>query len=157
MRMIDAASVTIESYCSRVFLSASYTETRDGTGNRKLCLDNFPVTSVTAVTVNGQSIPPRPSAIGYGFTFDDLVVKLTGYRFEQGLDNVVIQYVAGLPAVPDDIDMACCEAVTLRYKSLDRLGVSSKSLAGESISFSTSDFSESVRRVLDQYRMLHLS
>ena len=152
-RMIDAASATIERYCGRTFLQASYIETRDGTGQRRMTLRNVPVTNVVSVTVNGRDIPERPSATGQGFTFDQYGVKLTGYDFTDGYDNVAISYTAGYAEVPDDVDMACCELVALRYKTLDRLGVSSKSLAGESISFSQGDFSEPVKRALEQYRV----
>lgn len=152
-RMIDAASATIELFCGRTFVSQSYTETKDGTGQRKMTLRNVPVTAVASVTVNGQPISARPEVQGNGYTFDAYGVRLTGYAFTVGLDNVRVVYTAGFAAVPPDVDMACCELVTLRYKTLDRLGVSSKSLAGESISFNQGDFSDPVRRALDQYRV----
>lgn len=151
LRMIDAASSAIEQYCSRIFETAIYTETRDGTGTRKMALRNFPVFSVASVTVNGQNIPRRASATSSGFTNDDLCVKLTGYWFDNGVDNVVIEYTGGLAAVPPDVELACCEAVMLRFKARDRMGVTSKSLAGESITFTNDDFPDYVTRVLDQY------
>lgn len=152
-RMIDAASATIEKYCGRTFLQANYTESKDGSGQRRMTVRNIPVTAVASVTVNDKPIPARQSATGQGFTFDEYGVKLTGYDFADGYDNVVISYTAGFAEVPADVDMACCELVSLRYKTLDRLGVSSKSLAGESISFNMGDFSDPVRRALDQYRV----
>ncbi|MEN9885529.1 MAG: hypothetical protein RL758_107 [Pseudomonadota bacterium] len=157
LRMIEAASANIETYCSRTFLSANYTEVRDGNGNRRMSVSNFPMTAVSSVTINDQPIPLRTTALGNGYTFDDITVKLSGYRFDEGMNNVVIAYTAGLVDVPQDVDLACCEMVMLRYKTLDRIGVSSKSLAGESITFTNDDFSDSVRRVLDQYKTLHLS
>lgn len=152
-RMIDAASVTIERFCGRTFLQATYNEVIDGTGQRKMPLRNVPVSAVASVTINGQPVPARPAVTGNGFTFDKYGVRLTGYAFTIGLDNVAITYTAGFAAVPDDVDMACCELVSLRYKTIDRLGVTSKSLAGESISFNTGDFSDPVRRTLEQYRV----
>jgi hypothetical protein len=152
-RMIDAASVTIERYCGRTFLQANYTEVRHGTGQRRMSVRNIPMTAVSSVTVNGRSIPARPGATGQGFTFDQYCVNLTGYDFTDGYDNVAISYTAGFAAVPADVDLACCELVSLRYKTIDRLGVTSKSLAGESISFNMGDFSEPVKRALDQYRV----
>jgi hypothetical protein len=155
-RLIGSASSAIEVYCSRVFASATYNEVRDGTGTRKMVLRNFPVTAVSSVTINGRSIPQRPSPLSSGYTFDDLRVALTGHVFDEGVDNVQISYTAGLAAVPADVEQACIEAVSLRYKAKDRLGVTSKSLAGESISFSNDDFPDYVTRVLDQYRVVGL-
>lgn len=152
VRMIAAASAAIENYCSRVFASALYTEVRNGTGNRSLSMIRFPITAVTGVRVNDQTIPLRTSATGNGYTFDEYSVRLSGYRFDEGYGNVEITYTAGLPDVPADIELACCEVVMLRYKSRDRMGVTSKSLAGETISFTNDDFPEYVTRVLNQYR-----
>lgn len=150
-RMVLSATTAIENYCGRQFLSAARVEVKDGTGTRKITLKHFPVTAVASVTIDGRVIPPRPSPTGYGYTFDDMSVRLTGYEFTEGMDNVEIVYTAGLNAIPADIDMACCEVVARRYKTLDRLGVSSKSLAGETISFSSEDFPDTVTRVLDHY------
>lgn len=156
LRMIDAASAAIENYCSRQFQSASYTEVRDGHGGRRMTLRHFPVTDVTALTINGQLIPRRPSPLANGYTFDDLTIKLTGYVFDEGVDNVSITYTAGLASVPSDVELACCEVVMLRYKARDRIGVTSKSLAGETISFNADDFPDYVTRVLDQYKVVGL-
>lgn len=151
VRMIDAASTAIEQYCSRTFLSQQYTEVRDGTGQRKLSMRHFPVTDVTSVSINGKTIQRRTSPLGIGYTYDDLSIKLSGYTFDNGMDNVEVVYTAGLPAVPADVEIACAEMVMLRYKARDRIGVSSKSLAGEQITFTADDFPDYVTRVLDQY------
>lgn len=152
-RMIDAASATIERFCGRTFLQATYTEVRDGSGQNRMTVRHIPLTAVASVTVNDKPVSARPSASGNGFVFDEYGVKLTGYTFTDGYQNVVIQYTAGFATVPDDVEMACCELVSLKYKTIDRLGVTSKSLAGESISFNQGDFSDPVRRTLEQYRV----
>ena len=104
-----------------------------------------------SVSINGQAIPARTSPLGSGYTFDDLAIKLTGYTFDAGPDNVTVTYTGGLSAVPNDVELACCEVVMLRYKARDRMGVSSKGLAGETIHFTNDDFPDYVTRVLDQY------
>lgn len=153
-RMIDSASASIESYCSRSFVSAARAEVRDGTGTRRMSMRHFPVTAVASLTIDGKVIPPRPSPTAYGYTFDDYQVRLTGYVFEEGVDNVEVVYTAGLATIPEDVDLACCELVVSRYKARDRIGVSSKSLAGESISFVVDEFPDAVIGVLDRYRMV---
>ena len=51
-------------------LSASYTETRDGTGGTRMYMKNSPITAITSVTVDGVVIPAR-SALGQaGFYLD---------------------------------------------------------------------------------------
>jgi hypothetical protein len=156
LRMIRSASEAIEKYCSRRFESVSLVEVRDGTGTRKMVMRHIPVTAVASVTINGQVIPPRPSAMGYGYTFDDLAIKLTGYTFTEGSDNVQVAYTAGLVDVPADVDLACCEMVVLKYKGRDRMGVSSKTIAGESISFRDDDMPESIKARLNEYVVVTL-
>jgi hypothetical protein len=118
---INQLSQAILSYIQRPALfKASYTETRDGIGNQSMTLRNYPVLSVSSVTVaatlsgyggsqtpsNGsaQSIP-QASSFGYsGYTFDvwdgtvaDNPAQLTlnGYWFPRGRNNVQIVYSAG--------------------------------------------------------------
>ena len=152
-RMIDSASEQIEQFCGRTFLSSSYVEVRDGTGQVKMTLRHAPVTAIASLAINGNTIPPRPTVNASGYTFDEFGLRLSGYEFTVGLSNVEVAYTAGFANIPADVDMACCEMVAMRYKRLDRLGVSSKSLAGESISFSQTDFNDAVRRTLNQYRL----
>jgi hypothetical protein len=153
-RMIDSATAEIESYCSRSFASAARAEVRDGTGTRRLSMRHFPITAVASLTINGQVIAPRPTPTAYGYTFDDYQIRLTGYVFEEGVDNVEVVYTAGLATISEDLQQACAELVVTRYKARDRIGVSSKSLAGESISFVVQEFPDSVIGVLDRYRMV---
>lgn len=153
-RMIEAASAEIERYCSRSFASAARAEVRDGTGGRRLSMRYYPVTAVASLTIDGKVIPPRPSPTASGYTFDDYQIRLTGYVFEEGFDNVEVVYSAGLATIPEDLQQACAELVVTRYKARDRIGVSSKSLAGESISFVVDEFPDAVLGTIDRYRMV---
>lgn len=151
-RLIDSVTKDIEQYCSRTMASASYTDTMDGNGGRKMPLLQFPITAVVGVTINGQSIPVRTSPTSFGFTFSDSQVHLTGYTFDYGIDNVSIDYTAGYSTIPADLEQACIETVLLRYKSRDRVGITDKTLSGQRISFEGRSFSESVMNVLDNYK-----
>lgn len=156
LRMIDAASEFIESYCSRKFANEARTEVRDGTGTRKMAMRHYPITAVASVKINGLAVPARTSPLASGYTFDDYTIRLTGLEFDEGVDNVEITYTAGVTTVPAAVEQACCEMVMLRYKARDRIGVSSKSLAGETISFRSDDAPGYVLRSLDQYAMVGL-
>jgi hypothetical protein len=156
LRLIDAASSTVEKFCSREFASASRVEVRDGTGTRKMMLRHFPVTAVASLTINGRVIPPRPSPLASGYTHDDECIKLTGYAFDDGVDNVEVVYTGGLETVPADVDAAVCEMVCTRYQGTDRLGIKSKGLAGETIVFDVDDIPDHLGRVLNQYQMVAL-
>ncbi len=152
-RLVTATSQFIQTWLNRTIASASYADTRNGTGGTILFLRNRPVTAVTSVMVDGVTIAPSaPPPTGAGFLFDDSAVYLVGYCFTKGAQNVVVAYTAGYAATPPEIEQACIALVVLRYKERDRIGQASKNLAGETVSFQQKDMPADVATLLDQYR-----
>lgn len=146
-RMITAASAFIVSWLEREVLSATYTETRDGNNSQRMKMRNFPITLVTLVKVDNVVIPETERA------FNDASIVLRGCRwFSKGILNVEVTYVAGYAVVPPDIEQACIEMIGLRYKDRERIGITSKGLAGETITFSQADMSKSVKTILTEHR-----
>lgn len=154
-RLITAASQFIQSWLNRAIATASYTDTRNGTGGMRLFLRNRPVTAIASVTIDGVAIPASsPPPLGAGYLFDDSSVYLIGRAFTKGLQNVVVQYSAGYATTPPEIEQACIGLVALRYKERDRIGQVSKNLAGETVSFQQKDMPADIATLLDQYRNL---
>lgn len=153
-RLITAASQFIQTWLNRTIASASYTDTRNGTGGARLFLRNRPVTAVSSLTVDGVAIAPSdPPPLGAGYLFDDSAIYLVGGQcFTRGAQNVVVEYTAGFPATPPEIEQACIALVVLRYKERDRIGQASKNLGGETVSFQQKDMPADVATLLDQYR-----
>lgn len=150
--LVTRASAMVEAYLCRVVKEATHTETRDGNGGAAMLLRQHPVSSVSAVTINGAEIPAATTFDGPGWRLAGRVVTLNGYRFARGIGNVVVTYVAGYAAVPPDIEQACIEAVLLALKRRDHIDVSSKSLAGETISYLTAELPPSARQALAPHR-----
>lgn len=149
--LVLRASAAIKTYVSRQIESASVSEVRDGHGGVAMLLRESPVTAVSALRVDGQLIPQGGFGIaGWRLANDSLVLE--GYRFTRGDANVQIDYTAGYSTVPADIEQACIETVVLALERRNHIDVSSKSLAGETVSFITADIPPSARNVLDQYR-----
>lgn len=151
-RMISAVSAYVQSWLNRQFAAASYSERRDGNGKTKLLCANYPLTAVSAVVINGQNIPPSASVSVPGYYFDAYSIRLRGYSFAAGHGNVEISYTAGYATTPPEIEQAVIETIALRYKERDRIGHTSKSVGGETVSFTIADFSPSVRTILNNYR-----
>lgn len=150
--LISRASAAVENFIQGSVLSASYTETRNGTGGQAMLLAEYPVTSASAVAVNGQTIP-MASAFGQaGWWLADRTILLVGYSFARGRNNVQVTYTAGYATVPGDIEQAVIETVILLLRRQEHVGISSKSLAGESVSFVSSDLTPSAKAVLNSYR-----
>lgn len=152
-RLISAASDFIQTWLNRTLASASYTDTLDGAGGRTLLLGNYPITAVSSVYVDGVSIPQSTSVAMSGWTYDATRIVLRGgYRFTRDLQNVVVSYTAGYVTTPKEVEQSCIELIARRYKERDRIGVSSKTLAGETVTFSQKDMSDAIKTTLTQYR-----
>lgn len=153
IRLISAASGFIQTWLNRVIASASYTEYRDGHDGQHLIFANYPVTAVTAVSVDGVPIPASSGPTVSGYVFSAIRISLRGiYCFDRGVQNVSLEYTAGYVSTPTELEQACIELISARYKERDRIGLVSKGLAGETITFSQKDMSSSVRTTLQNYK-----
>lgn len=150
--LITRASAAVENYLQRSVLLATHDEVRDGTGGQILLLAQFPVTAVTSLTIDGQVIPAAPAYGQAGWWLAGRTLLLSGYRFNRGRSNILVTYTAGFAAVPTDIEQACIETVMLALKRRDHIDVSSKSLAGETVSFITAELTPSAKQALNSYR-----
>lgn len=152
-RMIIALSGYIQSWLNRSLVSQSHEETRDGNGSRKIMLSNYPISAVVSLTIDGVVIPQAANSQGAGFMVTpNLIILVGGYVFTRGLQNIVVTYTAGFFTVPAEIEQACIEVIAIRYKERDRIGQVSKSIGGETVSFSQKDFPDSVRTILNNYK-----
>src|ERR1700691_3911668 len=105
-RLVTAASSFILNYQQRPMLpSRLYTELRDGEGGTTMVLRQWPVTSVTAVTIDGIAVAAAnraaPSPGWLLEPWDGLSagqpqkLSLIGYRFVRGPQNISVSYAAG--------------------------------------------------------------
>jgi hypothetical protein len=157
-RLISAASDYIQTWLNRTFAITAYTESRNGYGTDGIAVKNYPITSVTSVTVDGITIPACVGQTDNGYVVDEpgTMIYLRGYRFTRGRMNVKLVYSAGFAAVPNEIEQACIELVGRRMKERERIGVVSKGMAGESITFSQKDFSDAIQTALTNYKKVVL-
>lgn len=150
--LVTSYSEWVRSYTNCNFTETDYDIWRDGRDNQSMLLPQRPVTSVSSLKINGETIPAQPSFGAYGYRFDSDSLTLDGAVFVRGKRNVNVVFAAGYADAPADIAQAVNELVGLRYALRDKQGWTSKSLAGETVSLSTKDMPSSVKTVLDQYR-----
>lgn len=150
--LLDAYSKFAETYCSRVFAVTAHDIWRDGRGRSAMVLPQWPIVSVEALTVDGVAIPAQSTFGAHGYRFDRDSIILDGQSFGDGRSSVHIQFTAGYATIPDDLKQAVIETSALRYKERDRIGYSSKSLAGETISFIIRALPDSAKTTLNAYR-----
>ena len=157
--LVDAVSMEVRRLCDRNltngFESTSRTERYDGTDEATIQLIEWPVSSITSVTlytaggdtevldadtyrVNGDSgvlsrIDPvlgRFPVTAFGTVNATFSVQPW---FDQGFDNVEVVYTGGYATIPADIKMACYRLTDLAYAARGRnMGIQSESLGGYS-------------------------
>ena len=141
-RLVSAASDYIQTLLNRTIAVTAYSDILDGTGSARLMVANYPVVTVSSVKVDGLPIPASTGVGVPGYVFNGTAISMRGsYRFNEDVQNVEVSYTAGYATVPAGLEQACIELIGLRYKERDRIGISSKGLAGETITFSQKDFS----------------
>lgn len=94
-RLITSASQYVQSWLNRSFAVKAVTETRNGTGTQTMVFGNYPVVSVTSVTVDGVAIPLSPDGVQAGYTFDSRCLYLLGYQFSMRQQGVKLIYTYG--------------------------------------------------------------
>jgi len=151
-RLVSAASAFIESNLNRIFEITDYVETRSGRDEKFITFSDYPVSSVSSVSIDGQAIPAAASITGAGYRFDDTRLVLNGYRFNRGLLNVQIAYSAGYATVPYEVEQACLDVAARKYKERDRVGVNSKIINGETVVFSKTDMTDELKSILRAYQ-----
>jgi hypothetical protein len=118
-KIITGVSAAMQSYASRNFVSQSYSRVLNGRGGDRVSLPDYPITAVSAVSVDGVTIQPAATPLQSGFVFSDTQVMLRGFRFSPGVQNVAIAYTAGFAAVPADLVRAACEGVAAVVAAFD--------------------------------------
>jgi len=112
--LITAASRAIVAWCGREFVSQTFSETYDGDGTRRLHLRQFPVTSLTSVTITDTDGTEYDIATT-AFRVDG-VAGIIEFKpdaaddftwFPEGFQNVAVVYVAGYTTVPEHVQEAC--------------------------------------------------
>lgn len=228
-RLISSSSLFLVNWINKNIGLNTYVEKRNGNGATTLPVKNWPLMTVTNLTINGATIPLSPNGISPGYLFDTYNIYLVGgaYFFIKGVQNISITYSAGFYAVdtftvpaapfqltssdlsevwtngfsvtlnstglpltkitsgtpstgqyvlnnsgvylfaaadvgqaititygspPFDVEQACIELVASRAKEKDRIGISSKTVATESVAYSQKDMSENIRSILQQYK-----
>jgi hypothetical protein len=146
------------SFLSRDIFSTAYAaEKRSGTGQPRLTMKQFPVTAVSALSVNGEAVLAAPSVVSAGFMFDDHeVVLIGGGVFLRGLLNVSVSYTAGYSAgdpVLVELKNAATQQVAYEYMRRNRIGEKSKTLGNsQTVLYETGPFDPVVLGILQRHK-----
>jgi hypothetical protein len=152
--LIDGASGFVRAWLNRDITSHDYDIRRNGRGTAMMLLPAYPITAVSLLEIDGQTISASQGWGQSGYLVDDTRIVLFDHCFTRGWSNIHIRFTAGYATVPAEIAQACNELVVLKYRTRDKLEVASKTLAGETVSFTQKDMPASVATLLKNYRMV---
>jgi hypothetical protein len=155
-RLITSSSTWFKQQVGCDILSATYTDTFNGTGGRLYTPKNYPVAAVSAVSIDGVSIPARVSVNDNGYSIQDDGIYLVGYSWACGVKNCSVAYTAGYAAIPADVEQAVIEKAAMDYKQKDRLGQMNRSINGESVTWQVLSIPISIQTVIDNYQRWNL-
>lgn len=145
--LVKQCSAQIENYIGRRIESNSWSEAKTGNGRPTMMLAQGPIVAITSLGIGLETLSPSE----YYISESGLSVCLRNRVFTRG-SGVYISYQAGYAAVPADIELACIEAVALAFNRRNHIDVSSKSIAGETVSYITAEFPPSALKTLQQYK-----
>jgi hypothetical protein len=152
-RLLSQVSVAIQNNINRQFATQAYSESRSGVGGRRMQAANYPLLTVSSVTVDGLAIPLSTDGVNAcGYASDERGITLIGYCFSRGTRNVQLAYTAGFASTPADVELACIEWCAFIYRSRDRIGHASKSFNGEVVSYIVAAMPNNVALTLAQYK-----
>lgn len=156
--LVNAVSEAFAGYCGRNFKRDAFTERRNGTGTNSMVLINYPVISITSLSIvaprssASATTPTNPLTEDVDFVFDTRGrVQLFSIVFPKGVANVLIDYLAGYSTPPSDLSHAAAKWAAVRYREMDRLGQRSKTLGGETVSFDMADCPPDVLEIVRRY------
>jgi len=119
------------------------------TVDKRVFLSNFPVISITKVTINDYEVGED----------NYYVDKDTGSFWFKGIPRagdepykIEVEYRAGYEAIPEDIKTAIKMEVVKRLQMQDGLGVKNINRGGETINFRDDEMGKNVQNIVDIYK-----
>jgi len=155
-RLINAASLAIETYCDREFAERESIETYDGRGADRLVTRNWPITQVINLYLDPSksfTTPKDPST--FAIVDDDTTIELLSGQFPSSRYSIRVHYKAGFVYVPADVSLACDLYVEWLYRFNERedIGRTSRSKGDESINIEQG-MPDIVRQLISKYKRL---
>lgn len=167
--LIDAVSAQFNSYTGRKLAARDYShDSQDqaydpdnailnGSGHGQLLLPQYPVVSLSSLEMDGLALSQAPANSQSGWVLDQGagLITLLDQVFSKGVANIRLAYRAGFETIPADLAQAALEQAATRFQESaeghGRLGISARTLADGSLSYSAKALLPQVSQVLDRY------
>lgn len=150
--LINKVSTSFETYCGRIFISATYTEYFNG-GSSWLFPKQTPIISITNIWEDTDWVFTNDpiDSTGYRIVEGNNRVYYAGF-FEKGIDAVKMTYVAGYSTIPEDLKLACLLQSSHLYKRRNNVHLDGETKADTTNTFTTLNLLPVVKRILNSYK-----
>ncbi len=162
-RIIKAVQEWLEMECEREFEKKVVTEFYHGTEwKAQLLVARPPIVSVTNLWDDPLRAYSTPLAASYYAVppagspdAEAGIIRMDGYRFQDGIQNIKITYEGGFAAIPLDLEQAAIEMVwAAREKGAHNLiGVRSRSIADGNVQFVNLGWESLAEGIIRKYRL----
>lgn len=173
-RNINSISHMVSKYCNRKFIADTYSEFYKGSGRQKLVLNQYPINTITSVSIDSASLTAGTDYVTSDQTYLDegIIFKNNGwtwYGYLTGLvgeltapvDNIGVVYSAGYTLEPEtsrtlpyDLEDTVIDMVADIYDEQQNGTVGLKQLTQGKLSYvwSESSLIQQYSSVLDTYK-----
>lgn len=153
-RLVTTATEWFNQETDRVLVRATHTERQIHEGDGRVIIPKqYPVATVTSVTVNDTAIPAATTTTASGWYLVGDLVYLRDYVLDED-DIIDLVYAAGFESIPADLQQAATELVAIKFNERKTLGQSSVSMSGMSMTVLPAFVPRTVQDVVKHYRRL---
>jgi hypothetical protein len=145
IRKINQATIAIERYCHRRFLSTTYTdEEYSATGTDQLVLRQRPIISVSSFSIRDTNLNQADWDVIDSQTYfaqSEAGVLNLLFRAIGGTNRYKITYTAGYATIPEDLAEACASLACFYVNNADAsdIGVAQKKEGQRQINYSATN------------------
>jgi len=156
---IEVASQMIEKYTKRIIKEQTFTEIYDGRRDNRLILGQWPVTSITEIRFDTESLFVDAETLvdsdDYRLSTNQQELIYRPGKWPIGYQNIKVVYDAGFATVPADIQSACLFLVDFLegVRTNRNIGRKTKGKAGETTTL-IEGIPETIATMLDSYRRI---
>ena len=154
----------------------------DGPGGAILFLENWPLQSVSALSIDNVNVPQSTAVAVPGWVVQgnnplqrkSIALRAGGagglvttvgypvrfvYRFNMGIQNVSVTYTAGYDGIPNDVFEAVTWQAAQAYKRREQINLESMNMGGGagSANYVKWDWTPEVRGTLNSYKKIVIS
>lgn len=153
--LLDSANDFVESYIGRELTAQAYTQYQDWNWQREIILDNYPVNSITSFKLNEWTldVPDYQPVDASTYKLSPKVwTILLNFYMRRWFQNYEIVYNAWYTTMPWDLKLATLKLAAWYYNKRTSDWIKSETVAWDSIWFDTTEISNDVLIILNNYR-----